>query len=467
LANPQLFHFPPDLEAPFTGTRGLRFSDGSTVASADIWKFMTGEGMRRFPRAYQKGAQMIGQISEDVGFFSGVKHKYLSLTLRDRIEKARENGTPVVMVQGGQSFEPYFAAGAIALRPGFIISWARDKEEGLDARSSDWRGMTFLEKGHRDVGIETCHQIAAHAAVEEGVVDVDLIAPYLCLRCSDMAYLVESHRHGKRQLPLQLIDFPVDNPRTSPRAVNLLSRELRRLVANIGKITGRPIGDDTLAEEIKRFNKTRRLAREFEETWQSTDIPPTNSIDLRSFSQAVCEPMGDVTAILDLLEQAVTEVKERVAQGIRGKGIVSDPARVYVCGSCVTANPTLVDGAGGVIVGHDDQWSAGFFDIPENGDPFVNLATGILSQPYEQSTLERAKWTAAEVKRTRAEGLMFIYNWGCSYQSSIARMVADIVKQETGVPTLVMSVGELSKSEATEQSQNRVEAFIELLRYNR
>ncbi|HEX3048611.1 MAG TPA: 2-hydroxyacyl-CoA dehydratase family protein [Bacillota bacterium] len=270
-----------------------------------------------------------------------------------------------------------------------------------------------------------------------------------------------------KKIPLQLIDYPVDNPRTTSKAVGLLARELKRLVANIVQITGRPIHDNDLTEEIRRFNKIRRLAREFDEIWQSADVPPTNSTDFRHFTSAANDPAGDVTATICLLEQAVAEIKDRVSRGVRGKGLTEDPARVYVCGSCVSANPTLIDNSGGVLAGHDDQWSAITIEVAEEGDPYINLATAILSQPYEKPTRERALWTAAEVKRTRSAGLIYVYNWGCQYQSNVGRMIADIVKEETGVPTLVMGISELSRSEATEQSQNRIEAFIEILKYNR
>jgi benzoyl-CoA reductase/2-hydroxyglutaryl-CoA dehydratase subunit BcrC/BadD/HgdB len=78
-------------------------------------------------------------------------------------------------------------------------------------------------------------------------------------------------------------------------------------------------------------------------------------------------------------------------------------------------------------------------------------------------TEQRAEWTVEAVKRSRADGVLFMYNWGCNYQTGVARMISDIVKQKTGLPTTFIEVGELGRAEATEQSQNRVEAFIELL----
>jgi len=67
-------------------------------------------------------------------------------------------------------------------------------------------------------------------------------------------------------------------------------------------------------------------------------------------------------------------------------------------------------------------------------------------------------------KKTRADGIVCGFNWGCNYQSAISRLVADIVKKETGLPTIIIEVAELGRLEALEQTQNRTESFIELLK---
>lgn len=462
-----LFQFPSAIKEAFLQSKPVPFSDGSVVSPEEIWRFLNEDGPRRFPHAYQHSQFYLGRFSEDTDFFSGIKYQYLKLTLRDRVEAAHQRGEPIVLVQGGQSFEVYFAAGAIPLRPGLVRSWAIDGQEGINVRQADLWEMSILEKGRRTVGVEACNMLDVHQAIRAGAVHVDLIAPYCSLRCSDMAYLVESHRQTDQQIPLQLIDFPLDTPRTSPWAVDLVAQELRKLAAKLGELTGTPLSDDTLRSEIKRFNEGRRITREFEQIWQSAEYPPVNSVDFIGIERLGNEPTGDVTAWRSILEQARDEVKERVSKGIRGKGLAENPVRLYVCGSCVGANATLVDQMGGAIVGHDDQMSVVFTDVEEEGDPYVNLARGILSYPYEQPTKERARWLVDQVRRTRADGLVFIYNWGCNYQSASARLVADIVKKEAGIPTMIIVVDKLGKSETNEQSQNRLESFIELLQENR
>jgi len=102
-------------------------------------------------------------------------------------------------------------------------------------------------------------------------------------------------------------------------------------------------------------------------------------------------------------------------------------------------------------------------DVKETGDPYENLALAYSSLPYERSSEERAMWTVEQMKASRSDGMVFMYNWGCNYQSAVAAMITDIIKEETGLPAITIEVGELTRMESLEQSQNRIESFIEML----
>jgi benzoyl-CoA reductase/2-hydroxyglutaryl-CoA dehydratase subunit BcrC/BadD/HgdB len=100
--------------------------------------------------------------------------------------------------------------------------------------------------------------------------------------------------------------------------------------------------------------------------------------------------------------------------------------------------------------------------VDEEGNPYYNLAKATLSYPYEQSIKERAAWILEQVKKSRADGILFFYNWGCNTQSAVARAIADeIKKQSGGIPTLVLE-NELIGT-TPEQQHNRVAAFIEMV----
>ena len=136
------FSYPEEIKDKFIATPGLKFKDGSTVSSAEIWEFMTKEAPRRFPYAFDAGANNMGRFSDDVHFLSGIKRGYLTLTLKDRVMKQHAAGTPTVLVQGGQAMDAYYAAGGIPVRPGLVMQWARNMEEGLSLRQSETLGRS-------------------------------------------------------------------------------------------------------------------------------------------------------------------------------------------------------------------------------------------------------------------------------------------------------------------------------------
>lgn len=463
MSNKVLFSYPAELEPQFVETEDINFRDGTSVPASQVWDFMTEEAPRRFPFAFDSSANHIGRLSDDVEFFGGIKRGYLTLTLKDRLLEAHDRGVPVVLIQGGQSMDPYYAAGGIPLRPGFVMQWARTMQEGLNLREADLRGLEILESGRKKISIEACNQIAAHAAIDDKVVPVDLVAPYLCLRCSDMAYLVESHRSKNGEVPRYLVDYPIENE-NKEWAVSYLATMLRTLSKKISAISGKEVTDKDVLEEIKLENKGRQLARDIIELWWSARVPPINSTDFYGVPFLANDFVGDPVATVGVLEETKKEVEERVKYSVKGTGLADDPKRLFVCGSCVGPNPHHVEKAGGVLVGRDDNWSSVSTDVRENGDPYENLARAILSFPYEQPTEKRAEWTAEQVKKSRADGVVFMYNWGCNFQTAVARMMSDIIKEKTGVPTTFIEVGELGRMEALEQSENRIEAFIEILR---
>ena len=147
---------------------------------------------------------------------------------------------------------------------------------------------------------------------------------------------------------------------------------------------------------------------------------------------------------------------------MKGDGVADRPARIFVCGSCVFPNEYRTEEAGGIIVGNDNHWSDISTLVEETGDPCLALSRAILSYPYEQDIAGRARWTIEEIRRSRADGVLFLYNWGCNTQSAIARAICDTIREETGLPTLVIE--HEFRAEQSEQLQNRVNAFVEMVR---
>ena len=461
MSNNAPFRYPEKIKDEFIATKGLKFKDGRIVSSAEIWDFLTEEAPRRFPYAFDTGANFVRRFSDDIYFFSGIKRNYLTLTFRDRVSKARAAGIPTVMVQGGQALDAYYAAGALPLRPGFLGQWARNEQEGLDLRQSDRRGQDIVESARRGVSIDACHMMAVHKSIDTGSLPVDLVAPVLTLRCSDHSFMVETHRHGVKNTPRYLVDYPVGHE-NKPWAAEYMAVEIRELIEKIALLSGKKITDEVIFEEIKRGNRGRKIAKEIQDIWWAADVPPTNSTDFFGVSHLV-DYNGDPVASIDLLEQSKQEIEERVKNNVKGFGVPDNAKRLFISGSCVQPSAAQAQTAGAIFVGRDDNWSAVTVLIEEEGDPYLNIAKSMLAYPYEQRTEQRAEWITDQVKRSRADGLLFMFQWGCSYQSSVGRMIADIVKEKTGVLTTVIEIEQKGRAVASEQSTNRIESFIEMV----
>lgn len=457
-----VFRYPEELKEQFIKTDDIIFRDGSRVTAAEVWGYLTVEAPIKYPFAFDKSSYYGRRISDDVTLPATLKHNYLLLTLNDRMMKAKKNGTPIAFVQGGQSVDPYYAAGAIALRPASVGIWARGREEGLTLNEEEVRREDEKEKAYRAISFEVCNT-AGYEYIQEGDLPVDMIAPYSCLRCSDVSYSLEAHRHGKRKdVKLFLADYPLDNQKDKEWAVKYFAENIRRLTKEIDGFTGKETTAADLLNEINLHNEGRRLAIEIADLWWSADAPPTNGADRGVlFQMGGMEMHGDPVATLSVLKEAKKYIEERVKSSHKVKGVSDNPARLFVCGSCVFPNNYRTEESGGIIVGNDNHWSDITTLVDETGDPYYNLSKAILSYPYEQAIQERARWTVEQIKKSRADGVLFLYNWGCNTQSAIARMLCDEIKKQAGIPTLIIE--HEMRGTQTEQLQNRVNAFIEML----
>jgi benzoyl-CoA reductase/2-hydroxyglutaryl-CoA dehydratase subunit BcrC/BadD/HgdB len=344
-----------------------------------------------------------------------------------------------------------------------VNGWATNAKENMSYEEADMRRLHIRELGRQALTVDACQTAKYEIIQNELVPGIKIIAPYLCTRCSDIAYGVEAHRHGKVQLPLVPVDFPVNGQTNKPWARTYVAENLRRLVREIAKLSGRNVTDEVLWSEIKLHNEKRRIAREYADLWWSAEVPPTNSQDHGAVLSLGNESNADPVAAKQILQESLEEVRLRIKNKVKGVGLSDNPARIFVGGSCVNPNAHVVDRAGGIIVGKDDGWSEIFHDVEESGDPYDQLAKTMLAFPYELPTEERAKWTVEQIKRSRADGFIFMYQWGCNFQSAAARILADYVKKEAKIPTVIIERSMAESSQGQEQLHNRVEVFIEML----
>ncbi|MBI2953676.1 MAG: 2-hydroxyacyl-CoA dehydratase [Chloroflexi bacterium] len=460
-----LLYYPQEIKEQFLATGPLPLRDGTTVSPEEIWEFMTDEGPRKFPFVFTSNPNSPQRLPYYVDLISGLKLNYLVISRRFRVEKLRQQGKPLIYVQGGQTLEPYYAADVVPLRPGDMTTLAcYYVAEGLNLRNKDWKKADIHEEGNRVVAYETCRQVTCHTAIRNGVVPVSLLAPYTRTRCSDVTFLVESHRSNPLKTESLLVDYPPNYERHKSWAVDYVAAGIRRLIAKLDEVTGRTTTDEEFRAQIRAHNRIRGLTREIVELFRSAAVPPTGSAMFYGILAMGKDCDADPVAAEHVLAQMRDEVRERVARSQSGAELAARPVRVFKCGSCFDPNLHKLDSAGGVLVGADDRWSYVWMpDVHEEGDPYGNYARGTLLEPYDLPTEERARWVVDQVKQSRADGLIFGYQWGCNFQSAVARLVCDIVQKESDIPCMTIFSDALGRGESVEQTDNRIEAFVEML----
>jgi benzoyl-CoA reductase/2-hydroxyglutaryl-CoA dehydratase subunit BcrC/BadD/HgdB len=458
------FRYPERIKEAFLASGDLTFGDGTTVSTAQMWEFLTEEGPRRFPAAFTRDP-FSGGLSPDVDFLAGVKRYYWAFTGFDRFKARHKNGAPIVAVQAGSPLEIYYAARCLVVGPGFPVGWLLQQSTGLSREEMQRRLAAIRNECKKSMPAECCTIVAPFNAVHTSQTPIDFAAPITMTACSDAMFTIESARRVENNIPSFVVDFPVNHQAGSWRAEYLAS-QLRMLAARLGKLSGVTVTDEVMAAEIKRQNQLRRLARECTELWWNAEVPPANSGD-RGILGMCSADAHNYPVVMQLLTEARAEIQHRLARGIRGRGLHHNPVRLFVCGSCAAVNAFMIEQAGGVVVGHEEGLSLLYMDTKEDGDPFMNMAEALCDLPYERPPEQRAAWTAQKVKESRADGVIFVYNWGCNYQSSISRMVTEIIKAQAGVPTLTIDISQSGQMTNAEQARTRIEAFMEILDRNR
>ncbi len=460
MSNNGTLSYPEELKQEFIETNDINYGDGTTVTAAEVWKFMTQVAPKKFPYAFDRSINNDYFLSDDVEYFSGIKVGYLTHTLKDLLLKKHNKGAPLIHVIGGQLMDAYYAAGGVAFRNALVFQAVRDTQEGANLRTIANYEYEILERGKKTFSYELCHgALRNRAIIDEEIVPVDMIAPYQCLRCSDLARMIESYRD---KYPTFSVDIPTIEYENKEWAVNYLTSQLHSLVQKISKMSGKEMTDKDFIEEIKLENKARKLAREIHELWWSAKVPPTNSTDFNDASQLAIDFKGDPLAAVGILEEIKKETKDRIKHSVLGKGLDDDPVRLYVSGM---GGPKRrrVDEAGAVVVGSDQSLNPISVHVKETGDPYENLARGTLSLPIEQTIQKRAELAAEQVKKSRADGAIVTIVWGCNYTSAVTRILADTIKEHTGVPTFIFE-STPGNVEGVEQTETRSEAFIEMLK---
>ena len=211
--------------------------------------------------------------------------------------------------------------------------------------------------------------------------------------------------------------------------------ELEALRADLGRIAGQPIDDESLRESIVLYNEHRRTLRELYEARSNEPwCFPTSELYLVLRAGNLL-PVDEHTAMLrDYMREARQDPSRRD----------QDRSRVVVVGMFCEQPPVglllTLERAGCWIV--DDDLMLGLRwlgdDVSLEGDPLENLAQAFLSSHVRTASMyepegHRGSWIVDVVRRRRADGVIFCAASFCDPALLDQPMLVDALER-AGVP---------------------------------
>jgi benzoyl-CoA reductase/2-hydroxyglutaryl-CoA dehydratase subunit BcrC/BadD/HgdB len=381
---------------------------------------------------------------------------YMILSLEERLKKARRQGAKIVGKWPANPTDLYFGSGVIALDP-FFAGYCR-----ILAESSGG----LAKRGRAQLSEDACPaQAAAYSIISEDIFPMDFFYPFIGPWCYDSQYCFEALRH---KVEGDYGDHPVYSRKGEKQpSFDYMLAEIRRFIGRMEELTGKRVDPEQLRQEFVIENRLRQILREITDLAQ-LNPPPINSLDLILCIFISTDWLGDPEASLQVLSRILDAARRRQSQGEKGKLAHPDPMRLLITGIAWgdLGLYNMVDELGGMIVGAECVFNLYYEDIDLEGDPLKIIARRFLNTPYALPAEQRAQWTVNNIRRAkRVDGVIFNCNFGCNYQAAEARMVTDIIKQETGLPCLITDA-DLPK-ENRGQMRTRLEAFLEVIHHRK
>ena len=425
----------------FLNQKGLTFRDGSYHSPEHIWEWIfEKDAPEKYPNIF------IGFDGYDLESPSIIKFIYLYYSFYDRLIEASDRG--VLIVNRKETIpDMFFALGSIPIRGGAGAALRHVNKLSAVAENFEacGAGSSWAWKDNR---IPYGAQV-----VPTGV---------HCYDTPNNALAV--HRAGKVDIPIFFLDNPIGSG-DKEWAIDYRVQTLRRAAEEISKLTGVAVDEEKLRSEIKIGNKVRKAVWKIFEIQGESPNPPFTAFEFETILHSGHNWAGEPEAYLEVLEGIAAEAKERESHKVHGTVIHKNPVRIFVGGACTHFRPLIGHTSGAVPVGVEWFLVPSHGSLNEAGDPFRALVEGTPLKSLTARLEEHADWIVEHIRKSRAEGFIYGYKWGCNFASSAAHVISDVVKKKTGIPVLIMETDFIGKlANESGGGLTRVEAFIEILK---
>jgi len=241
--------------------------------------------------------------------------------------------------------------------------------------------------------------------------------------------------------------------------------ELQRVGGALSELAGHPLTNDILRSGIRVANRVRAILAELREIAFSAPLAPMPALELLVAEMMALHFCSDRVGVIEVLEALLQETRSRVAAGT-GYG-ESDDARVFWVNPVADLEVmNLLEDCGGRVCGTDYLFTHALDAIPEDLHPYEALARMALADPMVGSAAERARRIARDARRFGSEAVLISRIPGASHCALEGAIIADVIREELGVPTIEIEVPPVSDS-LSPALKTRISALVETVKAGR
>jgi benzoyl-CoA reductase subunit C len=241
-------------------------------------------------------------------------------------------------------------------------------------------------------------------------------------------------------------------------SIECFTEETRRFVDSLEKYTGKKISRESLNKSIQIYNRNRQLMRTIYEL-RKLSSPPISGV----------QAMEMVMAGMLMYKEEHNELMSGLINNISGKRILNNnDTRIMIIGaeSDDIEIIRLVESLGGSVVIDSHSIGTRYFwnDILPIGEPVTNIAARYINRismpQMDFPEHKQAELSLKLAKDYNVKGVIIPINMHCDpFQWDVP--VFSRLFQENHIPFMTLQLDALTPSV---QTQNRLEAFIEMLK---
>lgn len=247
--------------------------------------------------------------------------------------------------------------------------------------------------------------------------------------------------------------------------VEMVRAGLCQVKESLELLSGSRLTNEALAAGIRRANGVRRLLGELRGLVFKADPCPLPALEMLIAEMLAIHFCSDPQETVEVLSGLLSEVRGRIAAGAGIWGTAA--VRVFWVNPVADLRVmNLLEECGGRVCGTDYMFCHALDLIPEDVPPMEALARMALADPMVGSSRERAERICRDARMFGSETVVVSRIPGASHCGLEGGIIAEVVRQELGVPVLELEVPPVSDA-MLPTLRTRLEALVETVREGR